>query len=162
MMWSSYEQDVILGSDESVLDSTSNEETTLDIETRLRNIEQQLREIRETVYSNKNIESTSDPIRDKKEDKAQYGDWEKYTNEFPSKMMEKMGFRGGKGLGKYENGIKRPITVQQINKANKNIQINSNNFIDTPEEPNDVVPWPPNTVLITGSSTLQGVHENTV
>ena len=32
--------------------------------------------------------------------------------------------------------------------------------MDTPEEPNDVVPWPKNTVLITGSSMIQGVDEN--
>ena len=38
--------------------------------------------------------------------------WEKHTNGFPSKMLNKMGYKGT-GLGKHENGIRETIIVNE-------------------------------------------------
>ena len=44
--------------------------------------------------------------------------WEKYSNGFASKMLNKMGFKG-KGLGKSENGITEPIVIERKNSFNE-------------------------------------------
>ena len=86
------------------------------------------------------------------------GDWERHTTGIGSKIMKKMGYRGT-GLGKLENGIKEPITVSDIGGHTKNNTAKVQTPVLVPDEPKDTVLWPPNTVLITGSSMLQGVNE---
>ena len=39
--------------------------------------------------------------------------WEKHSSGFASKMLSKMGYKEGKGLGKAENGIKEPIKITE-------------------------------------------------
>ena len=48
--------------------------------------------------------------------------WEKHSSGFASKMLNKMGYKDGKGLGKEENGIKEPIEITKTGnmKQNKN------------------------------------------
>ena len=71
----------------------------------------------------------------------QYGIWPGFTNGFPVKMMDKWNWSNGRGLGKSENGITTPIDVP----PNK------------PVKDANVVKWPENTVLIAGSSMIQGL-----
>ena len=46
--------------------------------------------------------------------------WEKHSSGFASKMLNKMGFTEGKGLGKRENGIKEPINIAKLNVDKRN------------------------------------------
>jgi len=41
-----------------------------------------------------------------------FGDWQKYTTGIGSKIMEKLGYEKGKGLGKRSDGIKEPISAK--------------------------------------------------
>ena len=66
-------------------------------------------------------------------------------------MLHKMGFNGG-GLGKHENGIHQPITVQ-ANSRRQGIGTNPNRVT------NNIKPWPPNTTLIIGDSMLGGLEK---
>ena len=50
-------------------------------------------------------------------DDNDFAPWEKHSLGFGSKMLRKMGFNGG-GLGKEENGIKRPIKIKRENFQN--------------------------------------------
>lgn len=47
-------------------------------------------------------------------DSSALGEWEKFTTGFGSKMMAKMGYMPGKGLGIRGNGIVTPVTAQII------------------------------------------------
>ena len=47
----------------------------------------------------------------------QFAAWESYSTGFASKMLKKMGY-GGKGLGKTEDGIIHPVSIQEKNKFN--------------------------------------------
>ena len=87
--------------------------------------------------------------------------WEKYTSGYGSKIMQKMGYRGG-GLGKDENGIINPITAESKNVFRNSIEETGNILpqIVPSRVENYVHPWPQNTTLITGSSILMGVEEN--
>ena len=76
-------------------------------------------------------------------------------------MLEQMGYNGG-GLGKYENGIKQPISVEK-NEGRRGIGTKGNNPIERKTPPkrvnNPVNPWPPGTVLIIGDSMIGGIDE---
>lgn len=75
-----------------------------DIESNNRlDIEEQLKLVR----TSKSLEYHSN---DKKG--SNFGAWEKYSSGFGSKMLLKMGYAGG-GLGKSEDGIVNPITIDQ-------------------------------------------------
>ena len=50
--------------------------------------------------------------RDKQLDEARFGTFTKHNVDISMKLMEKMGFEKGKGLGPKEDGIKTPIDVQ--------------------------------------------------
>ena len=44
--------------------------------------------------------------------------WEKHSNGFANKVMKKMGYYKGKGLGKAEDGITEAITISDTRPAN--------------------------------------------
>jgi hypothetical protein len=52
--------------------------------------------------TNEKTEQTSDQV---------IGGWEQFTKGFGSKVLSKMGFEVGKGLGKHNDGIPEPYTV---------------------------------------------------
>ena len=56
--------------------------------------------------------------------------WEKYSTGCAGRIMERMGYKG-KGLGKRENGIREPITVEKRNFEQA--------FSNTPEKPKKLV-----------------------
>lgn len=78
---------------------------------------------------------------------ASIGAWERHSNGAVAKMMKNMNF-GGKGLGVREDGIISPIKI-----AKKQV------FDQEMSENKDVHCWPSGTVLIAGSSMLQGLQE---
>ena len=84
----------------------------------------------------------------------QLGAWEAHTKGFASRVMKKYGYKDGKGIGKNEDGIVKP--VQADGKKHFN-QVSSN--ADSPAEQIEAHHWPSNTILITGSSMLQGIDE---
>ena len=103
--------------------------------------------------------------------------WEKYSLGFGSKMLNKMGYRGG-GLGKDGSGILNPIVVnmkcgrgiignneaevkQHVPYINRGLEgLLTESVITRKRVVNEIHPWPPNTTLITGSSILSGIEEN--
>ena len=64
-----------------------------------------------------------------------------------------MGYNGG-GLGKHENGIHIPITVQK-NSGRQGIGAKNSNRVS-----NNVKAWSPNTTLIIGDSMIGGVAQS--
>lgn len=70
----------------------------------------QMKDTSELEKANENIDA-SDPV-DENVDEATYqvGPWEIYNRGFASKMMMRMGYNG-KGLGRLENGIIKPISI---------------------------------------------------
>ena len=82
-------------------------------------------------------------------------------------MMGQMGYGGG-GLGKHENGIRQPITVEK-NDGRKGIGTKGSHHIPTTDDHPKVNPpkrvnnpvkcWPTGTVLIVGDSMIGGVEE---
>ena len=79
--------------------------------------------------------------------------WEISSNGFGSKMLKKYGY-SGKGLGKTENGIINPITIESMKCFAKNSE--PSHIFRTKSY---VHPWPKGTTLITGSSILLGIQE---
>ena len=160
-MWSSYEDEEVNFIDSEVNDASS----VVSEETSRRNIIKQLEEVRNLKhceYVNKKekekIVMLSTSKDERKHDSYQLAPWEKHSTGFATRTMKKMGYNG-KGLGKFETGIVEPITMQNVRNTTME-QKHDNGSVDTPQEPNDVIPWPKNTVLITGSSMIQGVDEN--
>ncbi|CAN0153161.1 unnamed protein product, partial [Ectocarpus fasciculatus] len=43
-----------------------------------------------------------------------FGDWEQHTKGFGSRMMNRMGYRRGEGLGKDKQGISRPVPIRVL------------------------------------------------
>ncbi|CAM9532579.1 unnamed protein product [Hapterophycus canaliculatus] len=43
-----------------------------------------------------------------------FGDWEQHTKGFGSRMMNRMGYRRGEGLGKEKQGISRPVPIRVL------------------------------------------------
>ena len=90
--------------------------------------------------------------------------WERYTNGFASKYLERNGYNGG-GLGRYGNGIAKPIEVERkscfdLSKDNEeNENKDTQKHIQIPDEPTNVHVWPENTILIAGDSMLHGINE---
>ena len=102
---------------------------------------------------------------------ANFGAWEKYSSGFGSKMLLKMGYTGG-GLGKSEDGIVNPITIDQrygnaskksnqpfINRGLGSVLTDDKKYVKTRVK-NNIITWPENTTLITGSSIICGLVEN--
>ena len=94
----------------------------------------------------------------------EFASWEKYNRGFATKMLGQMGYSGG-GLGKHENGIKQPITVEK-NEGRKGIGTRGSHHIPAavtdPKRKrvdNPVKSWPPGTTLIIGDSMLGGIEE---
>ena len=94
----------------------------------------------------------------------EFAAWEKHNRGFATKMLGQMGYSGG-GLGKHENGIKQPITVEK-NEGRKGIGTRGSHHIPTAvTDPNPkrvdnpVKSWPPGTTLIIGDSMLGGIEE---
>ena len=58
------------------------------------------------------IESSISIWQDSRLNHTSQYNWEKFSNGFASKQMDKMGYKG-KGLGKRENGITEPIEFQR-------------------------------------------------
>ena len=83
--------------------------------------------------------------------------WEKSSNGFGSKILKMYGY-SGKGLGKTENGIVNPITIESKKSFAKNTD-KSEKKSDIFRKKNYVHPWPEGTTLITGSSILLGIQE---
>ena len=87
-------------------------------------------------------------------DNDDFATWEKYSNGFASKFLNKYGYNGG-GLGKYENGITNPVKAgsgaRHFSLANK--QYYEKRVI------NKSHCWQKGTTLITGSSILMGLNE---
>ena len=102
---------------------------------------------RDTDYSDGNDDSVDN--NSENERKASIGAWEKHSNGAASKMMKKMNF-GGKGLGVRGDGITSPIKILKKEVFN---QVSENSGDKS------VKCWPSGTVLITGSSMLQGLQE---
>ena len=94
-----------------------------------------------------------------KDDDDPLAPWERHSTGFGSKMLRKMGY-GGKGLGKTEDGIVHPITIEKKNVFNP-IDRGLTQLIEGTRNrvKNHVQPWPKGTTLITGSSMLLGVTE---
>ena len=105
-----------------------------------------------------------------------FGAWEKYSSGFGTKMLLKMGYTGA-GLGKFEDGIVNPISVDtQYGRSSSNQLVpfinrglgsllmdgpHMNNNVNLKNRvENKVMPWPANTTLITGSSIICGLEEN--
>ena len=104
-------------------------------------------------------------------------EWEKYSLGFGSRMLAKMGFKG-RGLGKYEDGIVNPVTIEKhdgrvtlgaskstyikrgLEKITKAECNNTTVLPTTYRVDNPVKPWPSNTTLIIGSSLLHGIQES--
>ena len=115
------------------------------------------------------------------ENETSFGAWEKHSSGFGSKMLRKMGYTGA-GLGKFEDGIINPISVERrygrrtmgiacsnqrapfINRGLRNLLsdvTHTNNHVNLNKRiENKVMPWPANTTLITGSSIICGLEEN--
>ncbi|CAN0516461.1 unnamed protein product, partial [Ectocarpus sp. 12 AP-2014] len=47
-------------------------------------------------------------------DAYMFGDWEQHTKGFGSRMMNRMGYRRGEGLGKEKQGISRPVPIRVL------------------------------------------------
>ena len=108
---------------------------------------------------NMNSASTSNDCEDGRYKYTNLGPWERYSSGVPSKILNRMGFKG-QGLGKDEDGIREPIKITQkkdeFQKQKKVLNLNSKDRIQT----NYVKPWPIGTTLITGSSILCGIQES--
>ena len=104
-----------------------------------------------TITSIKDV--TPGDISDGENRHRDFGAWEKSSSGFGSKMLKKYGYCG-KGLGKMENGIVNPITIESKKRFSKDSLhstiIRKNNYVH---------PWPKGTTLITGSSILLGIQE---
>ena len=90
-----------------------------------------------------------------------FGAWEKHNKGFATKMLGQMGYNGG-GLGKYENGIQQPVTVEK-NEGRQGIgnKGSQENEVPKPKRVNNPVrAWPANTILIIGDSMLGGIEES--
>ena len=91
---------------------------------------------------------------------ANIGPWEKYSSGIPSKILNRMGFKG-QGLGKDENGIREPIKLNSENQRKKDEfgkQKNISNLNLKARVTMDYVKlWPKGTTLITGDSILCGI-----
>ena len=91
-------------------------------------------------------------------DSPDFAAWEKHSNAFGSKILNKFGYNG-RGLGKHENGIVSPIIAGS----------NTKHFSLTAKHPsiyrkqnrvgNNIHYWPKGTTLITGSSIIMGLEE---
>ena len=114
----------------------------------------------------RNIDTQLDEIRKLKKcefyENKDFAAWEKYSSGFGSKMLHKMGYIGG-GLGKNGDGIVNPILMDHakvnspINKIVENVRIKR--VIQAKRVENEVITWPKNTTLITGSSIISGLDE---
>ena len=104
-------------------------------------------DIKEKTLDGISIDGNQDLDENVEPDILEVAPWEKNGNGFPSKYMRKNGHQPGKGLGKSENGIAVPISVEK-----KTFQSESET-----EVPQHV--WKKGTVLIAGASIIQGLDE---
>ena len=102
------------------------------------------------------ITSTSDESisSESSNDCTAFGAWEKHSNGFGSKMLHKFGYNEG-GIGKREDGIKKPI---EASSGMKHFSLKDKGCCRRVE--NEVHCWPKGTTLITGSSIIMGLEEN--
>lgn len=107
----------------------------------------------------RNIDTQLDEIRKLKKgefyENKDFAAWEKYSSGFGSKMLHKMGYIGG-GLGKNGDGIVNPILMDHAKVKNDQIK---RGVIQAKRVENEVITWPKNTTLITGSSIISGLDE---
>ena len=114
----------------------------------------------ECLYVNSSIHAKA--LYDKNID-PEFAAWEQHSNGFASRIMKKMGYRGG-GLGKDGNGIINPImipreTCNEMGTENSNNEP-SNKNVQQFRVKNTIKPWPAKTTLITGSSIINGIEEH--
>ena len=139
-----------------------------------KNINDQLKEVREQKHHDfidkKANNSLSEPSPS-----IEFAAWEKHNNGFATRIMKRMGY-GGKGLGKFEDGITEPINIED-NKLEMKSRYSANRII--PERgltkemtsstmslnskrrlvKNSVHHWAKDTTLIAGDSILNGIEE---
>ena len=90
------------------------------------------------------------------DDSEDFATWEKYSNGFASKFLNKYGYNGG-GLGKHEDGI---ITPVEAGSGTKHFSLDINEkYRKQKRVRNKTHNWPSGTTLITGSSILMGLEE---
>ena len=107
--------------DDNEVNEKEKEEDGKEEEEEVEEVVEEEEENKEEVYGPNVINSTSSSVltcnadfsvlSNKSETSSKYH-WEKYSNGFAGKMLNKMGFRG-KGLGKCENGISEPIQIEK-------------------------------------------------
>ena len=113
----------------AILDEQLNSTTENEYET----IEYQLKNYRATQAFKHGLENANklqtnfygSPTLPNKEDSSQFKfahkiTWEKHSSGLASKILNKMGYKDGKRLGKEENGIKEPIEIAKTINRKKN------------------------------------------
>ena len=101
--------------------STSRSTSTSTANTSERNVEFNMESV-----ANSNYQSRHSSISER-------APWEKFSTGFATKMLEKMGF-GGNGLGKAEDGITEPVTIQPRTINKKLLYIASSSMMNQMDE----------------------------